>query len=106
MIKINNQKIIISHFPDNTKLFTTTSLPQEIYSWGKVDTPIQIIWYYESDDELISLMYITKHLRTHDATSIGLIMPYIPNARMDRVKSHTDIFTLKYLFYFIPDSLV
>lgn len=101
MIKINNQKIIISRFPDNTKLFTTTSLPQGIYRWGRVDMPIQINWHYESDDELISLMYITKHLRAHEATNIGLIMPYIPNARMDRVKSHTDIFTLKYFTEFI-----
>ena len=100
MIKINGQKVTIYAFPDNTKLFTTTSL-SDIYNWGRVDRSIQITWHYESDDEMVSLMYITKHLQAHGATNIGLLMPYIPNARMDRVKCHTDVFTLKYFAEFI-----
>lgn len=100
MIKLNGQMVEPCNFPDNTQLFMTTSLPN-IYTYGKVDEHIDITWHYENDEEMITLMYITRHLQSNGAKDIDLIMPYIPNARMDRVKWHTDVFTLKYFADFI-----
>ena len=50
-------------------------------------------WRYESDAELFTLICIAKHYAKY---GLELFMPYIPHARMDRVKSHSDVFTLKY----------
>jgi ribose-phosphate pyrophosphokinase len=52
-----------------------------------------IEWRYESDAELFTLICIRKHYSDAD---MRLIMPYIPHARMDRVKNDEDVFTLKY----------
>ena len=39
---------------------------------------------------------MTKHLQSKGVKEIELNMPYIPNARQDRVKAAEDVFTLKY----------
>lgn len=58
------------------------------------DTHIYAIkWAYENDAELFTLICIAKH---YDYPGMELYLPYIPHARMDRVKSETDVFTLKY----------
>lgn len=46
------------------------------------------------------LYYITKHLQSHGC-AVELYLPYVPNARMDRVKHGDEIFTLKYFSEFI-----
>lgn len=49
------------------------------------------------------LWYLLKHLRaTHSKhASYELFLPYIPNARMDRVKQEDEVFTLKWFAEFI-----
>jgi ribose-phosphate pyrophosphokinase len=47
------------------------------------------------------LWFLVCHLRDNGINSIDLIMPYIPNARMDRVKSKNEVFTLKHFAKFI-----
>ncbi len=88
MIKVNNRVIEQNHFPDGTLLMKCN------VERGKTNT---IIWQYESDAELFTLYSLKKHL---DCVAPGwnsaLFLPYIPNARQDRVKSKDDIFTLKY----------
>lgn len=78
-------------FPDNT---------QKIDLDGEFLLPhnnFLITWkQYESDEELVRLIFITKHLKDRLNAKVLLYMPYIPNARMDRVKSDTEVFTLKY----------
>lgn len=59
-----------------------------------------ITWHYESDIEMSVLYYVTKHLKSV-GFSVVLFLPYIPNARMDRVKNSDEIFTLKYFAEFI-----
>jgi ribose-phosphate pyrophosphokinase len=69
-------------FPDGT---LHLNLPDErIYG---------VKWNYESDAELFTLICIAKH---YNDPSMELYLPYIPHARMDRVKSNEDVFTLKY----------
>lgn len=94
MIKINGRTIDVNKFPDGTLLI------KEYVNY----TSAQIEWYFENNEELISLIYITNHLRSKCVNTIELFMPYIPNARQDRVKEWEDVFTLKY-FASIINSL-
>jgi len=57
--------------------------------------PCEIVWKYENEAELVQLIYIAKHIKSYGRKT-GLYMPYIPNARMDRTKNSTEVFTLKY----------
>lgn len=85
MIKVNGSLIQFTKFPIG-----------EI----KLEVPITkvatIEWHFESCEELVFVQFIAKHLRQHNTVDIFLIMPYIPFARMDRVKSAQEVFTLKY----------
>lgn len=99
MIKINNKTVKVGHFPDGT-LFLPNHNDEDFfifnfaYSYGPV---FEIDWYYESDAELFALVCIVKHIRDHLKNAvIYLYLPYIPHARMDRVKCSGDVFTLKY----------
>ena len=53
-----------------------------------------ITWYYENDAELFTLICLVRHY--HYVHDFVLRMPYVPHARMDRVKNPEDVFTLKY----------
>ena len=80
----NMYEVKQDHFPDNT---LHVSFPDyEIYA---------IEWKYESDAELFTLICLAKKCAEHNCRPI-LYMPYVPNARMDRVKKESDTFTLKY----------
>ena len=78
-----------SKFPDGT-LLIKSEIPtsQKLY--------LRIVWQYEEQDELSRLIYLTYHIRDHFKGKLDLYMPYIPNARMDRVKDSDEVFTLKY----------
>lgn len=55
-----------------------------------------ITWCYDGDEEIVRLIFLVKHLKEHGIKNIRLYMPYIPNARYDRVKKPDEVFTLKY----------
>lgn len=81
------KEVVPTVFPDTTKLL-------------KVDIEVgngdyTIVWLYDNDEELFQVIAITKHLQAK-GFGVNLRMPYIPNARMDRVKSANEVFTLKY----------
>ena len=58
---------------------------------------IKVEWLYEGDSELFTLICVKRHIDRHFSTRMVVLdMPYIPHARMDRVKSDEDVFTLKY----------
>lgn len=58
---------------------------------------IKVEWLYEGDSELFTLICVKRHIDRHFSTrEVVLDMPYIPHARMDRVKSDEDVFTLKH----------
>ncbi len=91
MIEINGKAVELKHFPDGTFLIKE-----------KPDGDRALVsWKFEHNDELVALIYITHHLRAHGVQYIELYMPYIPNARQDRVKSDEDVFTLKYFAWTI-----
>ena len=86
MLQCNGEKIQIGHFPDGTLLM------KEKAPTGKA----VIQWLFENNEELVALHFFVQHLREKGIEEIELQMPYIPNARQDRVKGEEDIFTLKY----------
>lgn len=89
MIKINGTIIIESkQFPDGTLLL---KFDKEQFD---PRSTISYEWNYESDAELFTLICLRKHLAKYPYHQ--LILPYIPNARQDRIKSNEDVFTLKY----------
>ena len=87
MICINGKPMAIGNFPDGSMLI------KEIVP--KADR-VDLSWYYEDDKELIALIYIANHAKAHGCENLHLYMPYLPNARQDRVKTAEDVFTLKY----------
>ena len=90
MIYLNEAPFKMTRFPDGTRGKFDFD-PFNINTW-KID------WRYESDEELVELMYIVNHIRQNfDNKDIVLYLYYIPNARMDRTKNkQKEVFTLKY----------
>lgn len=92
MLYVNFEPVEVKHFPAGEQSILDFNYPKPI-SGNKVF----IDWYYENDEELVTLIYITNHIRSlYPDVLIQLDMPYIPHARMDRVKSDKEVFTLKY----------
>lgn len=92
MLYVNFEPVEVKHFPAGEQSILNFNYPKPI-SGNKVF----IDWYYENDEELVTLIYITNHIRSlYPDALIQLDMPYIPHARMDRVKSDKEVFTLKY----------
>ena len=62
-----------------------------------------ITWKYDNDGECMIVWYLVNHIRSimGPDTHVQLMMPYIPNARMDRVKNGDEVFTLKWFADFI-----
>lgn len=92
MIELDGKKTEIGNFPDGT-LLIKENVPR-IYDNSERSSTVR--WCFENNEELVALIYIVKHLRSHGVSKVHLEMPYIPNARQDRVKSDEDVFTLKY----------
>ena len=93
MIKINDKLVTQAHFPDNS-LRIETDYAEPIFSldwFGK--SAKRLTWHYENDAELFTIICIRKHF---DKQDMILEMPYCPHARMDRVKSPNEFFTLKH----------
>ena len=84
MIKLNNEIFEQKFYPDGTPLIRSIS-----------PFTHDIAWYFDSMDELFTVSCIVRHLQERGFKTT-LFMPYIPNARMDRIKTHEDVFTLKY----------
>ncbi len=85
MIKVNGEELKVEHYPDGTQRLNVE--PRFLNC---------IEWRYENEEELSTLIYITKHLKNSNCKKINLYMSYIPNSRMDRTKSREEVFTLKY----------
>lgn len=92
MLYLNDTLIKEKSFPDGTPLIQ--------FDWDWFYTKAQlglddnsITWKYDHDGELFRLICLRKHMHN---VPLKLYMPYIPNARQDRVKMASDVFTLKY----------
>lgn len=90
MIFLNKEPISENRFPDGT------AAPRIQLPIGQDTTDTVITWKYDDDSEVVKLIYVVSWLREHGISDIVLNLPYIPNARMDRVKNDDEVFTLKY----------
>lgn len=89
MIYVNGVSYQMDTFPDNTKKI---AIPRSSYNFNNTE----VFWQFNNDSETLLLYYICSHLRDNGYRLHRLVMPYVPNARMDRVKSKEEVFTLKY----------
>ena len=88
MIKVNGIAIQQNHFQAGELLIKANFPDEEL---------ISIEWYYENDAELFTLICVKRHIdEKYPGSFCELKMPYLAHARMDRVKSDEDVFTLKY----------
>lgn len=99
MIKIDGKEIILGKFPDGTPLLK----PDIDFSKYEDCKRATLTWHFESNEEMVAVMFLTRHLQRNGILFVDLVMPYIPNARQDRVKSSNDVFTLKYFAEFINE---
>lgn len=54
-------------------------------------------WRFENEGEFMLLSYMAQNIRERFPNAgISLYIPYLPNARMDRIHSNDEVFTLKY----------
>ena len=92
MITLSGEIYTGTYFPDGTQCLSVEEALLE-GSW------VDCVWKYEKEEEMITLYYLKKHFQ-EKGIEVALTMPYIPNARMDRVKKDTEVFTLKYFAQF------
>lgn len=97
MIKVNDTVIDIQHFSDGSQKLVGIHIPERLKG-DKYTSLFDIVWKYENESELVTLIYIVNYIRDIYVSSnyITLQMLWVPNARMDRVESENDVFTLKY----------
>lgn len=89
MIKLNGELCIFKYYNDGS---TRANIDLDLCRASN-----EITWLYDnSNEEIVELYYLTKHLQEHNITDIILNLPYVVNARQDRVKSNNEVFTLKY----------
>lgn len=103
MISVNGVEIKPETFPDGTKKIDVDEvmmnylLKEHHTNYFSDRNHFDIRWVYESDEELFSLYCISRTLKEECPNILQrLSMPYIPNARFDRIKNTGECFTLKY----------
>lgn len=87
MIKVNGKTIEIKRFPDGT---TNVKCNPNLN-----DGLVILSWHYENDAEFTTIAFLTKCYQAR-GNKVDLVLPYVPNARMDRVEQAEDIFAMKY----------
>lgn len=101
MLILNGCEIEKKYFPDGT--FNLTKLPAEAMRVAAEQNGSIIKWQFEEVAEQVLLYNLVCHLR-YDLghQNIILFMPYLPNARMDRVHEETtEVHTLRHFARFI-----
>jgi ribose-phosphate pyrophosphokinase len=94
MIFLNNAPVKVIQFPNNETKVDDKSIRQAIYVGLN-----SITLKYESDADLIQLLFVKKYLDEANLTA-SLTIPYMPYSRMDRSED-ASVFTLKYICEFI-----
>ena len=88
MIKVGNQIIEFGKFADGTCHVNIDC--------SKLEPNVPIVWLYDNDEEWMKVWFLVQHCRDHEGYRRTLLIPYLPNARQDRVVNDDDVFTLKY----------
>lgn len=87
MIKVNGKEVKYKRFLDGTiNIKGDVSLS---------NSRVIISWHYANDAEFMGVAFLAKYYQAQGC-QVALFLPYVPNARMDRVEEHGDIFSMKY----------
>ena len=95
MIKLNGKVIEQGRFPDGT-----LALNMENSLIDDLMFEQHITWLYDGDDEMFTIMSLVDMIKRNGYNRYILYMPYLPNARMDRIKNPDEVFTLSLLLKF------
>lgn len=90
MIKLNGNIVSQGRFPDGTlslKNVDINLISDSAANW--------IDWLYDGDNEMFTIMSLVDIIKRNCRGRIYLNMPYLPNARMDRIKTDYENFALK-----------
>jgi ribose-phosphate pyrophosphokinase len=87
MIRIDGETIYPEYYPAGELRLKYAVFPKKSYT---------VEWLYEGEAELFTLICLCKHIESAGGALGILYIPYLPNARMDRVKRDDEVFTLKY----------
>lgn len=80
----------VINFPDGTFKIDLEDIPD-------ASEQIEIVWNYGGESEQNILYYLASCFKEiFPDGRLVLHLPYLPNARMDRIHSQTEVFTLKY----------
>ena len=90
MIYLNGELVEYRHFADGA--IDVKIDPGIVLRSGEGE----IRWLFDNNEETVVVYYLAKHLRTKGIRDVSLILPYLPNARKDRVTFPNHVFTLKY----------
>lgn len=99
MIKIISKQfdLVLSKFSDGTQKIEIRPTFRDQETVWKGQHNLTIAWNFESESEILTLYYIVNWFKDHfSETKLYLNLYYVPYARMDRVESISDVFTLKY----------
>ena len=88
MIKVGDKVVEFEKYADGTCLAHIDC------SQFEKDAPI--IWLYDYEGEAVLMWFLAQHCRDQEGYRRKLLVPYLPEARMDRTKASSDVFTLKY----------
>ena len=91
MIKLNGNTIEQGRFPDGT---LALNVEKSIFDSDRNLNWI-ISWFYDGDNEIFTIMSLVDMMKRNGVCKYSLHMPYLPNARMDRIKSNNENFALK-----------
>lgn len=97
MIKLNGTFINFKQFPNGETHFDGSVVHDNRSFFGQTD---QILFKYQTDKDLIELLFLKRYLDDNDSKEVELILSYMPYSRMDRVEGFS-VFTLKYISEFI-----
>jgi len=84
------------NFPDNE------SFVKFDYNGG----PLNIVWKYENDSELISLALLYDVISQNRCSIVNLFIPYFPHARQDREEVKSQPFSLRVVSEFVNEFLI
>lgn len=91
MLAVDGTVVADKTFPDNTPCLLDIPVPHI------TQKHIDITWCFDNMAEAASLYMLSCHYADiYPDIKQRLVMPYIPNARMDRVKDDSECFTLKW----------
>lgn len=98
MIKVNNEEIQFETFPNGE----TRMLAENLLELIDKNSNLVVDFKYESDSDLIKLMFVRKYIKRYHSGNTHLNIRYMPYSRMDRSENDSP-FTLKYISEFIND---